>query len=404
MTNRKMLLDNPMVAASFFPVMDDEQLWRINAGNKRSAAAAPGGGRILVAMSGGVDSSAAAALLVEQGYDVAGAFMKNWINETDVLGDCPWQKDADDARDVAERLGIPFQIVNLMDEYRGRIVEYLIKGYADGITPNPDVLCNREIKFGVFRRWARDHGFPSVATGHYARCRLNADGSRDILTGSDPNKDQTYFLCLMRPEQVRDARFPIGHLLKPDVRALARRWNLPVAQKKDSQGICFIGNVKMADFLRAYIPDAPGDIVLQGGGRVGGHRGLHYFTLGQRKGIGVASPAFRQNYVVVEKRQATRELVVAFDDPATPGLYSRSCILASVSAVGRPLDEAGPLLARARYRAPSVPVHYAPLPDGRARVEWSVPQRALACGQICALYDMDGETLRGGGVYAEIQT
>lgn len=357
-------------------------------------------GRILVAMSGGVDSSAAAALLVEQGYRVAGAFMKNWINETNVFGDCPWQKDADDARAVAERLDIPFQIVNLMEDYRERIVEYLIRGYTEGITPNPDVLCNREIKFGVFRDWARENGFSAVATGHYARSRLNADGSRDILTGSDPNKDQTYFLCLMQPEQVRDARFPIGHLLKPAVRELALRWELPNARKKDSQGICFIGDVKMADFLRAYIPDAPGDIILQSGERVGQHDGLHYYTLGQRRGIGVASPTYRQNYVVVEKRMETRELVVAFDAPATPGLYSRACILASVSAVGRPLDQAEPLLARARYRAPSVPVRYEPLPGGRARIEWSIDQRALACGQICALYE--GEILRGGGVYAEI--
>jgi len=357
-------------------------------------------GRILVAMSGGVDSSAAAALLVEQGYAVAGAFMKNWINEEHVMGDCPWQKDADDARAVAERLGIPFQVVNLMDDYRERIVEYLIRGYADGVTPNPDVLCNREIKFGVFREWAKDHGYSAVATGHYARSHLCADGRREILTGSDPNKDQTYFLCLMRPEQVQDARFPIGHLLKPAVRDLARRWQLPTAQKKDSQGICFIGDVKMADFLRSYIPDAPGDIVLQSGSRVGRHRGLHYFTLGQRRGIGVASPAYRQNYVVVEKRLTTRELVVAFDDPQTPGLYSSACMLASVSAVGRPLDRAEALLARARYRAPSVPVLFEPLPGGRARVEWSVPQRALACGQICALYE--GERLLGGGVYAEI--
>jgi len=264
-------------------------------------------------MSGGVDSSAAAAMLVEQGCDVAGAFMKNWINEINVIGDCPWQQDADDARAVADRLGIPFTIVNLMDEYRERIVDYLVAGYRGGVTPNPDVLCNREIKFGVFREWAKAQGFSAVATGHYARSRLRDDGRREILTGSDPNKDQTYFLSLMQPDQVQDARFPIGHLLKPAVRELARRHGLPTAQKKDSQGLCFIGQVKMADFLQAFIPDAPGDIVLQDGRRVGQHRGLHYFTLGQRKGIGVSSPVQRQNYVVVEKRLATRELVVAFD-------------------------------------------------------------------------------------------
>ncbi len=359
-------------------------------------------GRIVVAMSGGVDSSAAAAMLVEQGCDVAGAFMKNWINEVNVIGDCPWQQDADDARAVAERLGIPFTIVNLMDEYRARIVDYLVAGYRDGVTPNPDVLCNREIKFGVFREWAKSQGFGTVATGHYARSRTRDDGQREILTGSDPNKDQTYFLCLMRPDQVQDARFPIGHLLKPAVRELARRHGLPTAQKKDSQGLCFIGQVKMADFLEAFIPDAPGDIVLQDGRRVGHHRGLHYFTLGQRRGIGVASPVHCQNYVVVEKRLATRELIVAFDQPETPGLYSQSCVLASVSAIGREgtLQREQTLLARARYRAPSIPVRYIPLSGDRARVEWSVPQRALTCGQICALYE--GEVLRGGGIYAEI--
>ncbi len=356
--------------------------------------------RVLVAMSGGVDSSAAAALLVEQGGDVSGAFMKNWINETEVFGDCPWQQDADDAREVAERLGIPFQIVNLMDDYRERIVEYLIKGYAEGLTPNPDVMCNREIKFGVFRKWALDNGFDAVATGHYARSRLNAAGRREILTGSDPNKDQTYFLCMMQPPQVQDARFPVGHLLKPEVRELARRWQLPTAAKKDSQGICFIGNVKMSDFLSAYLPDAPGDIMLPDGERVGRHRGLHFYTIGQRRGIGVASNVYGRSYVVVEKRQAARELVVAFDSPDTQGLYSEACLLASVSALGGGLDHSRPLQARARYRAPSIPVRFEPLPDGRARVEWTVPQRALACGQICALYDED--QLLGGGVYAHV--
>ncbi len=356
----------------------------------------------MVAMSGGVDSSAAAALLVEQGADIAGAFMKNWINETGKVGDCPWQKDADDARSVANRLGIPFQVVNLMDTYRARIVDYLLAGYAEGITPNPDVLCNREIKFGVFRDWAASQGCSAVATGHYARSHISAQGQRNIMTGRDPDKDQSYFLCLMRPDQVHDARFPVGELLKAEVRAVARRFELPNAEKKDSQGICFIGDVRMSDFLRAYLPDVPGAIVLQSGERIGAHRGLHYFTLGQRKGIGVASPAYRQNYVVVEKRMQTRELVVAFDTPETPGLYATGCILTSVSTTGHPLNAEAALLARARYRAPAVPVHFTPLPGNRAVVEWSVPQRALACGQICALYE--GEILRGGGVYSEIIT
>lgn len=358
------------------------------------------GAPVLVAMSGGVDSSVAAAVLVEQGVPVAGAYMKNWMNEQNVIGDCPWQEDAEDARRVASQLGIDFQIVNLMDDYKERIVDYLVRGYREGVTPNPDVLCNREIKFGVFRQWALEHGYQGVATGHYARRRHVTGEGWDILTGLDGNKDQSYFLCLMTQHQVSNAHFPIGTMLKSQVREKARSLGLVTARKKDSQGICFIGNVKMRDFLKAYLPEAPGNIVLQNGECVGQHPGLHFYTLGQRRGIGVASPTYRQNYVVVEKRLSTRELVVAYDKPETQGLYASACILASVSAVNRPLDVPASLQARPRYRAPSVPVRYEPLGDGRARVEWSEPQRALACGQVCALYE--GEVLRGGGVYSEI--
>ncbi|MCC5849824.1 MAG: tRNA 2-thiouridine(34) synthase MnmA [Verrucomicrobia bacterium] len=356
--------------------------------------------RILVAMSGGVDSSAAAALLVEQGYEVTGAYMKNWVNEINILGDCPWQQDVADARAVADTLGIPFEVVNLMEDYKSRIVEYLLQGYEEGITPNPDVMCNREIKFGVFREWAKSRGFTSVATGHYARSAVNADGCREILTGRDPNKDQTYFLAMMKPEQVADARFPIGELLKPEVREVARRFNLPNAEKKDSQGICFIGEVKMSDFLAAYLPDEPGKIVGLDGEVLGEHRGLHYYTLGQRKGIGVASNLYKKNYVVVEKRKASRELVIAIEEPDTPRLFASACTLGSLSFTGVAITEPRDMLARARYRAPSEPIRFIPLGEGRARVEWQSPQRALACGQICALYD--GEVLRGGGIYTEI--
>src|SRR5690606_8315106 len=224
----------------------------------------------------------AALLLKEQGCDVEGAYMKNWINEDNILGDCPWQQDIDDAAAVADALGIPFRVVNLMAEYRERVVDYLLGGYQAGVTPNPDVMCNREIKFGAFLDYALAQGFDSVATGHYAQ-RAEIGGRPAILEGADPNKDQTYFLAMMRPEQAARARFPIGHLLKPELRRLAREAGLPNAEKKDSQGICFIGNVKMQDFLRAYVPDRPGPILRADDGRqLGEHAGLHYFTIGQR--------------------------------------------------------------------------------------------------------------------------
>ena len=201
--------------------------------------------KILVALSGGVDSSVAALLLKQQGHDLVGAYMKNWINEDNVIGRCPWEQDIEDARRVAERIGIEFQVVNLMRDYRARVVDYMLEGYARGLTPNPDVMCNREIKFGVLRGWARDHGFAAVATGHYARRVEQADGRCDLLEGADANKDQSYFLARLDQAQIRDARFPVGHLAKPELRRLAREAGLATADKKDSQGICFIGEVKM---------------------------------------------------------------------------------------------------------------------------------------------------------------
>lgn len=354
----------------------------------------------MVALSGGVDSSAAAALLVEQGYDVSAAYMKNWINEDNILGECPWQQDVEDASAVADKLKIPFEVVNLMDAYKSRIVDYLLKGYDEGVTPNPDVMCNREIKFGVFREWAKTKGFETVATGHYARSRVKENGTRQILTGLDPNKDQTYFLAMMKPDQVQAARFPVGELLKPDVRKVAERFGLSTAKKKDSQGICFIGQIKMSDFLKTYLPNEPGTIVSQTGDVLGKHDGLHFFTLGQRKGIGVPSNVFKKSYVVIEKRKETRELVIAFDEPETANLYSTRCVISRLSFTGEPLTQSCDIQARPRYRADSINIRYTPLEDGTAQIDWSTPQRAIASGQICALYD--GERLLGGGIYVEV--
>jgi tRNA-specific 2-thiouridylase len=367
--------------------------------------------KILVAMSGGVDSSVAALLLQQQGQPIVGAYMKNWINEDNVVGDCPWQRDIEDARAVCDHLGIEFRVVNLMRDYRERVVAYLLDGYAHGLTPNPDIMCNREIKFGVFRAWAKDNGFSAVATGHYAQ-RVAVAGVADLGPGStspattfelhegaDANKDQSYFLALLSQAQLADARFPIGHLEKPDLRRRAREAGLPTADKKDSQGICFIGEVKMADFLRAYVPDAPGPIVRASDGKIlGQHRGLHFYTLGQRKGIGVPSNTDHAAYVVVGKRAEDRALLVAFDHPDAPGLFQTEVRVHSLSWIGEPIATARALEGRVRYRDPRVALEFFSEGGGTARVTFREPQRGLASGQILAFYD--GPRLLGGGIYA----
>ena len=350
-------------------------------------------------MSGGVDSSVAALLLKRQGHDVSGAYMKNWINEDGVVGDCPWMRDIDDARRVAEQVGIPFQVVNLMKDYREKVVQYLLDGYERGLTPNPDIMCNREIKFGVFRSWALANGHSAVATGHYARRAVAGDGSVELREAADRNKDQTYFLALLGQDQLRDARFPVGGMDKPELRRVAREAGLATADKKDSQGICFIGEVRMADFLRAYVPDRPGPIVRSpDGAELGRHRGLHYFTLGQRRGIGVPSNADRERYVVVGKRATDNALLVCFDRADAPGLYQTEVRVHSLSWTGSAITAARELEGRVRYRDPRVPLDFAPDGAGSAFVRFSRPQRALAPGQVLALYE--GDRLLGGGVYA----
>ncbi len=411
-------------------------------------------------MSGGVDSSVAALLLQQSGVPVVGAYMKNWINEDNVLGDCPWQQDIVDARAVCDRLGIEFRVVNLMADYRRLVVDYLLDGYQRGLTPNPDVMCNSRVKFGVFRAYAEAEGFSALATGHYARRvavnstdvgralrpiseihigdkprpTANSDSAASgrfhllsendkgakgtpslsavavaksdgralppfsLLEGLDKNKDQSYFLALLSQAQLRFARFPIGHLEKPELRALARAAGLTTAGKKDSQGICFIGEVKMADFLQAYVPDAPGPIVHASDGReLGQHRGLHFYTIGQRRGIRVPSNTDNEAYVVVGKRASDRALLVAFDHADAPGLFQTEVRVHSLSWTGEVLTTPQTLEGRVRYRDPRVTVEFIPTEAGSALIKFTEPQRGLASGQILALYT--GEKLLGGGVY-----
>lgn len=407
--------------------------------------------RVVVGLSGGVDSSVAALLLIEQGYDVIGMFMKNWHDETVVINnECPWEEDSKDALMVAEKLGIPFQTIDLSKEYKERIVDYMFAEYERGRTPNPDVLCNREIKFDVFLKAAEKLGADFVATGHYCQkgeTEINGIKSYQLLAGADKNKDQSYFLCQITQEQLAKAIFPIGHLQKHEVRELAAKADLITAEKRDSQGLCFVGKISLPDFLQQQLKPKEGDIIeiprsfipsneeevdkakslvsefinsedskltdsireslenlaepihyqKNKGTVVGKHSGAHYFTIGQRKGLQVGG---KPEPLFVLETDTTNNLIYTGQGDDHKGLY-RNCLKMNSSDISWiepfkaiPENSILKIKARVRYRQPLQDAVL--INAGNAHYLWFYKeQRGITSGQFAAWY-MDEELLGSG--------
>ncbi len=392
--------------------------------------------KVVVGLSGGVDSSVTAYLLKEQGYDVIGLFMKNWHDDSVTISkECPWLEDSNDALIVAEKLGIPFQTVDLSAQYKERIVDYMFREYEKGRTPNPDVLCNREIKFDVFMKIAMQLGADYVATGHYCRKGVikNEDGTEtyQLLAGADANKDQSYFLCQLSQEQLAKTLFPIGELQKPEVRKIAAENDLITADKKDSQGLCFIGKVRLPEFLQQKLRPKKGVIVevpavleqyassipqfnskleelayyaekphydLTDGKVVGEHQGAHYFTKGQRKGLDVGGT--KEPLFVIET-DVDQNVIYTGQGKAHPGLYRRTLFVNNDELhwvrtdLALEVDQTMEVMARIRYRQPLQKATLYRVDSG-LYVDFVEKQSAITEGQFVAWYI--GDELVGSGV------
>lgn len=352
--------------------------------------------RVVVGMSGGVDSSVAAYLLKQQGYDVIGVFMKNW-DDTDEFGVCTATEDYEDVIRVCNQIGIPYYAVNFEKEYWDKVFTYFLDEYKAGRTPNPDVMCNKEIKFKAFLEHALKLGADYLATGHYAQVKF-IDGEYKMLRGKDANKDQTYFLNQLSQEQISKVMFPIGHMDKKRVREIAKEAGLATATKKDSTGICFIGERNFKEFLSKYLPAQPGRMETLTGEMKGFHEGLMYYTIGQRHGLGIGGSG--DPWFVVGKDLERNVLLVGqgYDNDA---LYSDAIIATNVSWVS---DKEKPAqfscTAKFRYRQADHGVTVTLLGNNTARVEFDEPIRAVTPGQAVVFYN--GEECLGGGTIDQI--
>ena len=386
--------------------------------------------RVVVGLSGGVDSSVAAYLLKQQGHEVIGLFMRNWHDTTGTLeGDCPWYDDQVFAELVAKRLDIPFRFVDLSEEYKKRVVDYMFSEYEQGRTPNPDVLCNREIKFDVFLKEALKMGADFVATGHYCRKAEEVVDGRTVyrlLAGADKNKDQSYFLCQLTQEQLSYALFPIGDMLKPEVREVAQEQKLATAKRKDSQGICFVGKVDLPVFLQQQIAAKQGNIheilptwrgygkeitdddlpalaepfryTVRDGKKIGTHNGAHFYTIGQRKGLGIGG---RKESLFIIATDVKENVIYVGEGDSHLGLYRRAlCIKPDEVHWVEPSErmqvgERRRYQVRIRYRQPLQGAELICREEGLS-ILFDEPQRGIAAGQFAAWYD--GEVLAGSGV------
>lgn len=354
--------------------------------------------RVIVGMSGGVDSSVSAYLLLQQGYQVEGLFMKNW-EEDDTDEYCAAATDLADAEKVCEALGIELHTVNFAAEYWDNVFEHFLTEYKLGRTPNPDIMCNKEIKFKAFLEFAAEAlGADYIATGHYCQRRLGDDGKWQLIRGRDHNKDQSYFLYTLSHEHIAQTLFPVGALEKSEVRAIAEAQGLVTADKKDSTGICFIGERKFKDFLQQYLPAKPGAIVSVNGDTLGTHEGLMYHTIGQRKGlhIGGLANASDDPWYVVDKNVASNELIVA-QGAQHPRLFSDGLMAGQLHWVNREtLAEPIRCVVKTRYRQQDIPCQIEPISDQQIRVLFDAPVAAVTPGQSAVFYQ--GDVCLGGGI------